>query len=81
MPSADATPGPLNRLKALWQDDQAALGILLTALKSQVKLGGVARSPEQANRMIEREYRMLALRFDWSLLQRGAAAILEGIQR
>jgi 4-hydroxy-2-oxoheptanedioate aldolase len=50
-------------------------------LQSPVKLGGVARSPEQANAMIERGYRMLALGFDWSLLQRGAAAVLEGIRR
>jgi 4-hydroxy-2-oxoheptanedioate aldolase len=50
-------------------------------LKSPVNLGGVARSPEQANAMIERGYRMLALGFDWSLLQRGAAAVLDGIKR
>jgi 4-hydroxy-2-oxoheptanedioate aldolase len=50
-------------------------------LASGVALGGVARSPEQANRMIERGYRFLALGFDWSLLQRGAAAVLEGVRR
>jgi 4-hydroxy-2-oxoheptanedioate aldolase len=31
--------------------------------------------------MIERGYRVLALGFDWSLLQRGAASVLEGIRR
>jgi hypothetical protein len=31
--------------------------------------------------LVERGYRMLALGFDWSLLQRGAAAILDGVRR
>lgn len=50
-------------------------------LRSGVPLGGVALSPEQANRMVERGYRVLALGFDWFLLQRGTAAVLEGIRR
>jgi 4-hydroxy-2-oxoheptanedioate aldolase len=50
-------------------------------LRSRVSLGGIALSPEQANRMIERGYCVLALGFDWSLLQRGAASVLEGIRR
>ena len=50
-------------------------------LRSQVPLGGVARSPEEANRMVERGYRALALGFDWSLLQRGAASVLQGLNR
>jgi 4-hydroxy-2-oxoheptanedioate aldolase len=33
-------------------------------------LGGVAFSPEHANRMIDTGYRLIALGFDWSLLQR-----------
>ena len=50
-------------------------------LKSGVPIGGVARSAEQANRMIERGYLLLALGFDWSLFQRGITAGLEGIRR
>jgi 4-hydroxy-2-oxoheptanedioate aldolase len=50
-------------------------------LRSRVSLGGIALSPEQAKRMIERGYRVLALGFDWSLLQRGAASVLEGVRR
>jgi 4-hydroxy-2-oxoheptanedioate aldolase len=50
-------------------------------LKSGVPIGGVARTAEQANRMIERGYVALALGFDWSLFQRGIAASFEGIKR
>lgn len=50
-------------------------------LKSSVALGGVAFSPDQANRMVDRGYRMIFLGFDWSLLQRGAASALQGINR
>jgi 4-hydroxy-2-oxoheptanedioate aldolase len=50
-------------------------------LKSRVPIGGVARTAEQANRMIERGYVALALGFDWSLFQRGIVASLEGIKR
>ena len=49
--------------------------------KSGVPIGGVARTPEQANQMIARGYLMLALGFDWSLFQRGIAASLEGLAR
>lgn len=48
---------------------------------SAVVLGGVATSPEQANAMIARGYRALAVGFDWSLLQRGISAALAGIDR
>ena len=44
-------------------------------------IGGVARSAEQANSMIERGYVALALGFDWSLFQRGIADALKGIMR
>ncbi|HEX2187042.1 MAG TPA: 2,4-dihydroxyhept-2-ene-1,7-dioic acid aldolase, partial [Chloroflexota bacterium] len=37
--------------------------------------------PEQASAMLERGYKALMLGFDWSLLQRGAASILDGIRR
>jgi 4-hydroxy-2-oxoheptanedioate aldolase len=50
-------------------------------LRSGVPIGGVARTAEQANRMIERGYVALALGFDWSLFQRGIAASFEGIKR
>jgi 4-hydroxy-2-oxoheptanedioate aldolase len=50
-------------------------------LKSGVPIGGVARSAEQANQMIDRGYLVLALGFDWSLFQRGIAASLQGIKR
>jgi 4-hydroxy-2-oxoheptanedioate aldolase len=50
-------------------------------LRSNVPLGGVAFSPDQANRMVERGYRTLALGFDWLLLQRGAASVLDGLER
>ena len=47
-------------------------------LKSGVPIGGVARTAEQANAMIDRGYLALALGFDWSLFQRGIAASFEG---
>jgi 4-hydroxy-2-oxoheptanedioate aldolase len=50
-------------------------------LKSGVPLGGVARTAEQANAMIDRGYLALALGFDWSLFQRGIAAAFQGIKR
>jgi 4-hydroxy-2-oxoheptanedioate aldolase len=50
-------------------------------LRSGVPIGGVARTAEQANRMIVRGYVALALGFDWSLFQRGIAASFEGIRR
>jgi 4-hydroxy-2-oxoheptanedioate aldolase len=50
-------------------------------LKSGVPIGGVARTAEQANQMIDRGYLALALGFDWSLFQRGLAASLQGIKR
>ena len=50
-------------------------------LKSGVPIGGVARTPGEANELIERGYLMIALGFDWSLFARGIAASLEGIAR
>jgi len=50
-------------------------------LKSGVPIGGVARTAEQANQMIDRGYLALALGFDWSLFQRGIAAAFQGIKR
>ena len=48
---------------------------------SPVALGGVAPTPERANAMAERGYRALVVGFDWSLLQRGCAAAIEGISQ
>jgi 4-hydroxy-2-oxoheptanedioate aldolase len=66
-------------------DDPEVLALMARAeagiLKSGVPIGGVARTPEQANQMIERGYVGLALGFDWSLFQRGIAASFEGIKR
>src|SRR5947208_2754153 len=66
-------------------DDPELLELIARAeagiLKSGVPLGGVARTPEQANQMIDRGYLLLALGFDWSLFQRGIAASLQGIKR
>jgi 4-hydroxy-2-oxoheptanedioate aldolase len=50
-------------------------------LKSGVPIGGVARTADQANAMIERGYLALALGFDWSLFQRGITASFAGIKR
>ena len=50
-------------------------------LPSQVALGGVAASPEDANRKIAQGYRWIVLGPDSGLLQAAAAAALEGIER
>lgn len=50
-------------------------------LRSRAALGGLALSAEQANRMIERGYRFLALGYDALLLQRAATGVLQGIKR
>ena len=50
-------------------------------LKCGVPIGGVARTAEQANAMIDRGYLALALGFDWSLFQRGIADAFRGIKR
>jgi 4-hydroxy-2-oxoheptanedioate aldolase len=66
-------------------DDPAVQSLMKRAeegiLKSGVPIGGVARTAEQANAMIDRGYLALALGFDWSLFQRGIAAAFEGIKR
>jgi 4-hydroxy-2-oxoheptanedioate aldolase len=66
-------------------DDPELLALMKRAedgiLKSGVPIGGVARTAEQANAMIDRGYLALALGFDWSLLQRGIAAAFQGIRR
>jgi 4-hydroxy-2-oxoheptanedioate aldolase len=66
-------------------DDPEVLALMARAeagiLKNGVPIGGVARTAEQANQMIERGYVGLALGFDWSLFQRGIAASFDGIKR
>jgi 4-hydroxy-2-oxoheptanedioate aldolase len=66
-------------------EDPEVLALMARAeagiLRSGVPIGGVARTPEQANQMIERGYLALALGFDWSLFQRGIAASFDGIKR
>jgi 4-hydroxy-2-oxoheptanedioate aldolase len=66
-------------------DDPEVLELMARAeagiLKSGVPIGGVARTAEQANKMIGRGYLALALGFDWSLFQRGIAASFAGIKR
>jgi 4-hydroxy-2-oxoheptanedioate aldolase len=47
-----------------------------TILDSPVVLGGNAFSPHEARQMADRGYQLIALGFDWTLLQRGAAAAL-----
>jgi len=64
-------------------DDAEVVALMKRAeegiLKSGVPIGGVARTAEAANAMIDRGYLALALGFDWSLFQRGIAASLAGI--
>jgi 4-hydroxy-2-oxoheptanedioate aldolase len=66
-------------------DDPELLELIARAetgiLKSGVPIGGVARTAEQANQLVARGYRAIALGFDWSLFQRGIMAAFEGIRR
>lgn len=66
-------------------DDPEVMALMARAeagiLRSGVPIGGVARTPDQANQMIDRGYLALAMGFDWSLFQRGIAASFEGIKR
>jgi 4-hydroxy-2-oxoheptanedioate aldolase len=69
--------GQLDHPEVLDLMAQAEAGIL----RSGVPIGGAARSPEQANRMIDRGYVALALGFDWALFARGIATSFDGIKR
>jgi 4-hydroxy-2-oxoheptanedioate aldolase len=55
---------------------QAEAGIL----RSSVALGGVARTPEEAKRMVDRGYRALVFGFDWMLLRQSAARFLDAVR-
>ncbi len=69
-----------HRGRADHPEAQAAAMRLEAAVRdSPVVLGGVAPTPEQANAMVARGYRALVVGFDWSLLQRGVAAALDGV--
>lgn len=46
---------------------------------SSVILGGVATDSAKAKAMIERGYRALIIGFDWMLLERGIASVLDGL--
>lgn len=71
-----------HRGRAEHPDVQAAMLRFEVAIRaSPVVLGGVAPTPEQANAMVGRGYRALVVGFDWSLLQRGCAAAIEGVVR
>lgn len=67
------------------QFDHPAFGAAVTEaeagiLKHNVALGGVARTPNQARRMLDRGYRALVLGFDWSLLHDATARLLEDMR-
>jgi 4-hydroxy-2-oxoheptanedioate aldolase len=49
-------------------------------LRSRVALGGVARTAEDARRMLDRGYRALVLGFDWLLLQRAVVEFLDKVR-
>ncbi len=82
MAASDRTPSPVNPLQARWHAGETIYGVLVTmpSVPRMHALGGVALSPPQAKEMAERGYRALALGFDWTLVQRGAAAVLEGLR-
>ena len=50
-------------------------------LRSKVALGGVAMTPEQAKRMVDRGYRVIGFGFDWMLLQQSAGRFIEEVRR
>ena len=63
-------------------DVQSAIARIEQAVQgSKVVLGGVAANSDQARAMIDRGWRALMIGFDWSLLQRGIAMTLDGIDR
>ncbi len=60
---------------------QAVAAAETAILRSSVALGGVARTPDQAKRMLDRGYTALAFGFDWLLLQQTAARFIEEVRR
>ncbi len=49
--------------------------------RGRMVLGGPAFSPDHANRLLDVGYRFIGVGFDWSILQKGAAAVLNGVRR
>jgi hypothetical protein len=50
------------------------------ALASGVPLGGAAFTTEAANDLLGRGYKGVFLGFDWLILQRAVAGVLEGLK-
>jgi 4-hydroxy-2-oxoheptanedioate aldolase len=69
-------PGQFNHPMFMETVRQAEAGIL----RSQVALGGVARTPEQAREMVERGYRAIVFGFDWMLLQQSASRFIQAVR-
>jgi 4-hydroxy-2-oxoheptanedioate aldolase len=69
-------PGEIEHPEVAAAIARAEAGIL----RSQVAVGGVARSVEEARSMVGRGYRALVLGFDWSLLRRGVSSLLDALQ-
>jgi 4-hydroxy-2-oxoheptanedioate aldolase len=70
-------PGQFDHPKFLQAVAEAEAGIL----RSQVALGGVARTSEQARQMLDRGYKALVFGFDWLLLQQSAAQFMHEVRR
>ena len=49
-------------------------------LGSGIPLGGAAFTPEDANRLLEKGYKGVFIGFDWLILQRAVAGLLDGIR-
>lgn len=60
---------------------QAVAAAETALLRGSVALGGVARTPDQAKRMLDRGYKALVFGFDWLLLQQMAARFMEEVRR
>lgn len=69
-------PGQFDHPKFLQAVAEAEAGIL----RSQVALGGVARTPEQARQMLDRGYKALVFGFDWLLLQQSAVRFMDEVR-
>lgn len=70
-------PGQFDHPKLKAAVAEAEAGIL----RSNVPLGGVARTPDQARQMLDRGYRALVFGFDWLLLQQTVARFLDEVRR
>ena len=50
-------------------------------LRSKVPLCGVARTPDQAKRMLGRGYQVIVFGFDWMLLHQAATQFIEEVRK